>query len=160
MADIEKRATLLRLTVLTLQPWNLIPAAAFAQQPNKILRVGLLGFGTAEMSDPHRQSLIAGLRDLGYVEGRNIFIDQRFAEGRPERVPMLAAELATTDPDLIVTMCTVTTRVMHNTDQTIPLVMASVSDPIGQGFIASYRQPGGNITGLTNLSVELTGITP
>src|SRR5207344_1486664 len=98
-----------------------------------------------------------GLRELGYVEGKNIFIEWRYAEGKPDRVPALAAELVRLKVDVIVTAGPPPTRSAKQATATIPIVMAFDDDPIGSGFVASLARPGGNITGLSTLSPEISG---
>jgi putative ABC transport system substrate-binding protein len=96
------------------------------------------------------------LRELGYVEGKNIILEYRYAEGKFERLPDLAAELVRLKVDVIVTASTPAIRAAQHATNTIPIVMANVGDPIAQGFVASLARPGGNITGFTNLSPDLS----
>jgi putative ABC transport system substrate-binding protein len=103
------------------------------------------------------QAMQQGLRELGYVEGKNIVIEQRYAEGKPDRVPALAAELVRLKVDIIVTAGPLPTRAAKEATVTIPIVMSNEGDPVGTGFIASLARPGGNITGLSNLAPELSG---
>ena len=103
--------------------------------------------------DPFRQ----GLRELGYVEGKNIVIEYRYAEGKLDRLPALAAELARLKVDIIVTTGRIPTRAAKEATSTIPIVMTQDSDPVGNGFVASLARPGGNITGLSTLAPELSG---
>jgi len=128
-----------------------------AQQPGKISRIGFLGNSTAALEanlvEPFRQ----GLRDLGYVEGRNILIEYRWAEGKYERFPELIGELVRLKVEIIVTAGTPAAVAVKKAAPTIPLVMAAVGDPIGTGLIASLAQPGGNITGLTAIAADLEG---
>ena len=98
-----------------------------------------------------------GLRELGYVEGKNIVIEWRFAEGKPDRLPALAAELVRLKVDIIVTGGPTATRAAKEATTTIPIVMAQDTDPVANGFVASLARPGGNITGLSNLSPEISG---
>jgi putative ABC transport system substrate-binding protein len=98
-----------------------------------------------------------GLRELGYVEGKNIFIEWRFGEGRVDRVPALAADLMRLKVDVIVTAGPEITRAAKKATSTIPIVMALDTDPVANGFIASLARPGGNITGLSTLAPEITG---
>ena len=103
------------------------------------------------------EGLRVGLRDLGYVEGKNIVIEYRSAEGNYDRLPELAAELVRLKPDVLVTSATPATLAAKQATTTIPIVMVYVGDPVGSGIVASFAHPGGNITGLTDLSVELYG---
>ena len=98
-----------------------------------------------------------GLRELGYVEGKNIVIEQRYAEGKPDRVPALAAELVRLTVNVIVSAGPLPTRAAKEATVTIPIVMTNEGDPVGTGFVASLARPGGNITGLSNLAPELSG---
>lgn len=135
----------------------LIPCLAAAQSAPQKLRVGLIGFNSAELRQGYEASLIEGLRERGYVEGKNLELVRRYADGQPARVRLIADELADLKLDAVVTTCTPTTRVMHKTTQATPLVMAAVSDPVGAGLIESYGRPGGNITGLATQFEDLVG---
>ena len=132
------------------------PFAAAAQPPAKIWRIGYLGpvspSGGARLLESFRQ----GLRELGYVEGQNISIDYRWAEGRPDRFPALAAELTQLRVDVIVTYNNPGVAALQQATRTIPIVVANMGDPVGSGFVASLARPGGNITGFTGLSEELS----
>jgi putative ABC transport system substrate-binding protein len=129
---------------------------AEAQQAAKIPRIGYLSAASASevafRTEPFRQ----GLRELGYVEGKNIVIEYRYGEGKFERLPALAAELAHLKVDIIVTAGPSATRPAKDATSTIPIVMTQDSDPIANGFIASLARPGGNITGLSTLAQELS----
>ena len=132
------------------------PLAARAQQPERMPRIGLLlhlSPGPSTEIDAFRQ----GLRELGYIEGRNITIDYRFASGQVERLPELAAELVHLKPDVIVTPTTPASVAAKQATTTIPIVFAAVADAVGAGLIANLARPGGNITGLTSVSAELGG---
>ena len=132
------------------------PPAAEAQQAGKVYRIGFLFFGSLGPSrelDTFRQ----GLRELGYIEGQNIVIEYRFASGRAERLPELAAELARLKPDVLVTPGTPASLGAKQATTTIPIVFAGVADAVGAGLIANLARPGGNITGLTSISAELGG---
>ena len=131
------------------------PAEA-QQQAKKVPRIGFL-MGGSSGPDPRLDAFRQGLRDLGYIEGKNIAIEWQFAEGKEDRLPELIAELVHLNVDIIVTDGTNVTRAAKNATKTIPIVMGSDADPIGNGFIASLARPGGNITGLTNLITGLSG---
>jgi putative ABC transport system substrate-binding protein len=138
------------------------PLAAEAQQPTKRYHIGRLSAGSPpEVSPLGQQTAEAfrqGLRELGYVEGQNLVIEWRFAEGRLERLPELAAELAQLPVDvLVVAGGEPVIRAAQQATYTIPLVFAGQSDPVGVGSVASLAQPGGNLTGLNTFSVELYG---
>jgi ABC-type uncharacterized transport system substrate-binding protein len=128
---------------------------ADAQQTKKVPRIGYLAVSSSSQTrtEPFRQ----GLRELGYVEGKNIVIEWRFAEGNRDRVTELAAELVRLKVDVIVTGGPGATHPAKNATQTIPIVMGQDSDPVGNGFVVSLARPGGNITGLSNLTPELSG---
>jgi ABC-type uncharacterized transport system substrate-binding protein len=127
-----------------------------AQQAAKVPRIGFL-LGSSPGPDPRMEGFRQGLRELAYVEGQNIAIEWRYAEGKEELVPKLAAELVQMNVEIIVTDGTNVTRAAKNATKTIPIVMASDADPVGNGFVASLARPGGNITGLVNLLAELSG---
>jgi putative ABC transport system substrate-binding protein len=132
-------------------------ARAEAQQPTKIPRIGYLsGVAPSAISD-RTEAFRHGLRELGYVDGKNIVIEWRYAEEKPDRLPALAAELVRLKVDLIVTNGSPPTRSAKEATNTIPIVMAQDPDPVGSGFVASLARPGGNITGLSNLGPELSG---
>ncbi len=134
-----------------------VPFGAFAQQQGKIWRIGFLSTRRVEISDsdfaygPFRQ----GMRELGYVEGRNLVIEWRSAEGKTERLAAMAAELVKLKVDLIVAASTPGVAAAQKATTTIPIVMASILDPVGSGFVASLAHPGGNITGLKNFFGDL-----
>ena len=134
------------------------PLAAEAQPAGKVYRIGYLGDSppnTPEISRLH-EAFRQGLRERGWVEGRNAVIVWRFAEGRMERFPDLAAELVRLKVDLIVTLAGApAARAAKQATTTIPIVAVAVSDPVGQGLVASLARPGGNVTGLATLFPEL-----
>ncbi len=133
------------------------PLGAGAQQPAKVARIGFLVTGSLE-SPETRISLDAfrqGLRERGYVEGQNIVIEYRAADGKIERLPGLAIELARLKVDLIVAGSTPQARAAQQATKTIPIVAGVMGDPVGDGLVASLSRPGGNITGLTFLGPEL-----
>ena len=129
--------------------------SAEAQQPNKVPRIGYLG-GPNPLVE-RREAFLQGLRELGYIEGKNIIIEWRSGEGKSERVPELAAELVRLKVDVIVTDGSNSTRRAKEATSTIPIVMTQDVDPVGRGIVASLARPGGNITGLSNLAPELSG---
>jgi putative tryptophan/tyrosine transport system substrate-binding protein len=129
-----------------------------AQQPNKIPRVGYLATNSLSVISARVEAFRQGLRDLGYVEGKNIVIEWRSAEGKQDRVPAaLAAELVRLKVDVIVTAGPSVIRPAKEATITIPIVMAFDADPVGSGFVASLARPGGNITGLSTLYPEISG---
>jgi putative ABC transport system substrate-binding protein len=131
------------------------PPTAEAPPAGMIPRVGALVLGLPDRGlDPFRQ----GLQDLGYVEGKNILIEERFAEGKAERLPALAAELVGLKVDVIVAYAFQAARAAKQATQTIPIVMVSVGrDPVAAGLVESLARPGGNVTGLVDLGTELHG---
>jgi putative tryptophan/tyrosine transport system substrate-binding protein len=133
------------------------PFAAGAQQAGKVARIGYLSTNLA--ANPHlTEAFLQGLRDLGYVEGRNIVIEYRSAEGKPERLPALAAELVALKVDVIVTAAgNRLTLAAKQATRTLPIVFAGASDPVGSGLVTSLARPGGNVTGASMLSPELVG---
>jgi len=122
-----------------------------AAQPNaKVYRIGFLVTATSTETGHLFKALSEGLRELGYVEGRNVVFERRFAEGRQERLPALAAELVRLKVDILVTGSNPVIAAVKQATATIPVVMAVSRDPVGAKFIASLARPGGNITGLAN----------
>ena len=137
----------------------LAPLAAAAQQATKVHRVGRLtesGGNLPSGPDPSFEAFRQGLRDLGYVEGQNLVIEDRDAEGRAERLPDLAAELVRLKVDVMVVAGTPGTRAVQHATRTIPIVGVILADPIGTGFAASFARPGGNITGLAVQNADLS----
>lgn len=130
------------------------PLRAIAQSSGKVPRIGLLGVTSAADYALQVEAMRQGFRDLGYIEGRNIFIEYRWADGRNDRLPALAAELIRLQPDVIVTSGA-GTRVLKEATTTIPVVMAAVADAVAGGLVASLSRPGGNITGSTFLGPEI-----
>jgi putative ABC transport system substrate-binding protein len=136
----------------------LAPLAVEAQPPTTVHRVGRLitAFAPSQPS-PILAAFEQTLRDLGYVEGRNVILEYRYAEGSEERLRAQAAELVQLPVDVIVAQGAAAIRAAQQATSTIPIVMAATSDPVGLGFVASLAQPGGNITGLSFLGEELPG---
>jgi putative ABC transport system substrate-binding protein len=132
-------------------------AVATAQQPTKVPRIGFLLATSPSANAARYEAFRQGLRELGYVEGKNIVIDRRFAEGKLDRLPSLAAELVRLNVDVIVTTGGISTRAAKEATVTIPIVMVQDNDPVANGFVASLARPGGNITGLATLAPELSG---
>jgi putative ABC transport system substrate-binding protein len=128
--------------------------SAEAQQPKKIARIGYLNPGDPVGRAYRIEAFRQGLKELGYVEGKNLIIEYRFAEARPERLPELARDLVRSRVDIIFAGGGPATVAAKNATQTIPIVTSS-QDPVTQGFVASLSRPGGNITGLANLTSEL-----
>src|SRR5713226_5262497 len=130
---------------------------AEAQQPAKIPRIGYLIATSASTEKSRIEAFRQGVRELGYVEGKSIVIEWRYAEGKFDRLPSLAAELVRLKVDVIVTAGPAATRPAKEATSTIPIVMGFDIDPVGNGFVASLARPGGNITGLSTLAPEISG---
>ena len=134
------------------------PLAADAQQPGKVARIGYLGGASPSVAAGGLEVFRKGLRDLGYVEGRNVVIEYRYAEGKFERLPDLAAELVRLKVDLIVAAATPPALAAQKATTSIPIVIVGVGDPVGSGLVSSLARPGGNITGLSWLAgLEFAG---
>jgi len=146
-----KRIVICLLTAFLLTTVSL----ADAQQRAKIYRLGYLGGGPG--IEDREETLRQGLRELGYIEGRNIVIEWRFAKGDENRLPELAAELVRLKPDVIATTGTQPARALKDATTTIPIVVVSAGDLVGRGIVASLARPGGNITGFTSIAPELNG---
>ena len=132
--------------------------SAGAQQPTaKVKRIGIMAAGSVASDRNRIEAFRQGLRDLGYVEGKDIVIEYRYAEGKPDRLPGLAAELVRLNSDVIVVSGGTSTRAAMNATQRVPIVMTFVSDAVETGLVASLARPGGNITGLTTQAPELAG---
>ena len=132
------------------------PLAAEAQQPAKVARIGYLAPSLAANPQNH-EAFRQGLRDLGYVEGGNVVLEYRDAEGKPERFPALAAELVALKVDVIVAPTTLAAVAAEQATRTIPIVFATAGDPVTSGLVISLARPGGNVTGLSILAPELVG---
>src|SRR5438552_11522733 len=126
-----------------------------AQQPTKVFRIGYLSPTDAATDSARAEGMRLALRELGYIDGQNIAIEYRFAEGKNDRLPELAADLVRLKVDLIVVAGGPTTFAAKGATTTIPIVMANAADPVGLGLVASLARPGGNVTGLSNLATEL-----
>jgi putative ABC transport system substrate-binding protein len=131
------------------------PFSARAQQPARVARIGILGLASAAAVAPYVNAVQAGLRDLGYIEGKNLIIEYRFGDGKYDRLPELAAQLVHLNVDVLVTFAAPGTQAAKSATTTIPIVMAVTADAVGTGLIASLAHPGGNVTGTTVLNPEL-----
>ena len=149
MPTLDRRAFLGNLALLPLAP----PAGAQAMKP----LVGFLSANSRLAMSARIEAFQTGLRDLGYMERENLTIEYRFADGRLEQLPALAAELVQLKVHVIVTEGTTATRFARESTAAVPIVMAQDPDPVGTGFVASLARPGGNIMGLSNLCPELSG---
>jgi putative tryptophan/tyrosine transport system substrate-binding protein len=139
-----------RDAVLVLLGLGAVPVAAVGQPAAKPARIALLGYGSPETTGIYVEYFKEGLRDLGYIEGRDFVFEPRWALGKPERLPDLAKELLALKPDVIVVQNPVTALAAQQATTTIPIVMAGFSDPVGMGLVKSLARPGGNITGLSS----------
>jgi len=147
-----------KITVLIL--WALLIAlclSAEAQQPKKISRVGLLIAGSASYMSASINSFRHGLRELGYIEGKTVLIEERFADAKLDRLTGLAAELVDRNVDVVVTAGTPGVEAWKKATKTIPIVFVAVGDPVASGMVSSLARPGGNITGISQFAPELSG---
>ena len=148
-----KKAAVSILVVVVLLVLGVI---ADAQQAKKVPRIGFLSFGSASSMADRVDAVRQGLREHGYIEGRNIFLEHRYAEGNQNRLRDFAAELVSLKVDAVVSGGSIATRSAKEATSTIPIIMAYDSDPVESGIVASLARPGGNITGLTSLAAELS----
>jgi putative ABC transport system substrate-binding protein len=158
-SKIQKRRRRLKWLGLSVIAFVLVVTGAVtpAQQPTKIPRIGFLVTVSLSNIPGRTEAFRQGLRELKYVEGKNIFIEWRSAEGKNDHLPSLAAELVGLKVDVIVTGGAQPTRAAKQATSTIPIVMANDPDPVGSGTVASLARPGGNVTGLSTLSPEISG---
>ena len=147
-----RKASIVLLVTLALASVDV----AEAQQPKKVPRIGRLSAGFLGVSTVRDEALKQGLRDLGYIEGKNILIETRYAEGKPDRYPTLVAELVRLKIDVLVT-ASGPARAAKQVSNTLPIVVVGTTDPLATGLVESLARPGGNITGLTSLAPDLGG---
>ena len=126
-----------------------------AQQPTNVPRIGYVA--TTAPDTPNNLAFRRGLRDLGYIEGKNILVEDRYAGGKADRIPSLVAELVQLKVDILVSPVSAAIRAAKESTKTIPIVMVIADDPVATGLVDSLARPGGNITGLTRLTQELNG---
>ncbi|HEY7067397.1 MAG TPA: ABC transporter substrate-binding protein [Chloroflexota bacterium] len=130
----------------------------FQTQPAaKVYRVGYLSPQGLAITEPRLSALHEGLRELGWIEGQNVIIERRLAEGKADRLPVLAAELVRVQPDVLVTHGEAATKAVRGVTDTIPIVFANHADPVGTRLVASFAHPGGNVTGVSEMAPELAG---
>jgi len=153
MSPVRRRQFLLATSALLAAP-----LASLAQQQGRIWRVGFLSPRRRpdSMESDYIGAFPRGMRELGYIEGKNLVIEWRFADGKYERLPELAAELVRLKVDVIVSAASQSINALHKATTTIPIVMATSGDPVGSGFVKSLAQPGGNITGLSALINDMS----
>ena len=144
---------LLSVAIVSFVFFLALPALAHAQTQPKIPRIGILRAGAPP--DSFLNVFVQGLRDLGYIDGKNVRLEIRFAEGKVERIPDLATELVRLKVDAVYAQSTPVILALKQATKTIPIVFYSTSDPIGMGFVASLARPGGNITGVTLMASDL-----
>ncbi len=154
LGGMAVRLTIIRLLTALALPLLAAPLAAEAQA-GKVHRIGFLGPAAERVYTNPLLSLRAGLRELGYVEGKNLVFEYRFAEDKHERLPDLAAELVRSKVDVIVVHASPGTRAVKQATSIIPIVMIGAGDPVGTGFVASLAHPGGNITGVSTIDAIL-----
>jgi len=149
---MKPKTALLVILALLLPPF-----AAAAQQAPKLHRIGILSAGVSTASAaPYVEALRTGLRDLGYIEGQNFALEQRYSAGRAEVLTELAAELVRLRVDVILTVGSTITRIAKDATATIPIVMAPAGDPVGLGLVTSLAHPGANVTGISSVNTELS----
>jgi ABC-type uncharacterized transport system substrate-binding protein len=132
------------------------PRASFAQEQSKLFRIGYLSSGDKAGSTHLTQAFVDGLRDLGYVEGKNLIIESRYADGNVDRLPTLARELIEQRVDVIFAPSSPSTLAAKHLTDTVPIVFCWLSDPVGSGAVSNLAHPGGNVTGLSTLHRELS----
>jgi putative tryptophan/tyrosine transport system substrate-binding protein len=145
-----------RHLLLALASFAFVPLRANAQPAGRKWRIGVLSGSSSTRVAPNLQALLQGLRNLGYVEGRDFVIEPRFAEGSYDRLQGLAAELVQLKVDVITAGGAPAVKAAQQATHTIPIVMTTISDPVGLGLVASLSRPGGNMTGRSNLAVDLS----
>jgi putative ABC transport system substrate-binding protein len=138
----------------------LITDLARAQQPKQTFRIGIMQSGSPVSNASRIAAFRDGLRERGYVEGQNIAIDYRYAEGKMDQFPVLAAELVRLKPDVLVTSGSPAIRALMKETDHIPIIMAAIGDAVASGFVKSLAQPGGNVTGLSFLGQRWPSLTP
>jgi putative ABC transport system substrate-binding protein len=148
-------STRLRWLALAILALLASPLPAGAQAPGKVYRLGWLHPVT--MPPTWTEAMRQGLRDHGYVEGRNLVVDYRLGDGRFERLPAMAAELVRLNPDILMSGNSAAVRALRAATSTIPIVMLGTGDPLGLGFVASLARPGGNVTGMSGMYPQLGG---
>jgi len=153
----QRRVVVKSLALISCAMLFALCGSATAQQAKKVARIGFLSASSPSVISARVEAFRQGLRELGYVEGKNIVIEWRWAEGKFDRLPDLAAELVRFKVEVIVTGGSTSTRAAKEVTTTIPIVMAQVNDPVDNGFVASLARPGGNMTGLSTLAPEISG---
>jgi putative ABC transport system substrate-binding protein len=147
----------MRKKIIVLALCALLLALSVSADAQPVKKIGVLSGGSRSSTSASTEAFRQGLRELGYVEGRNVLIEYRYADGKLDRIPQLVGELLANKVDLIVAQAPAAVRTAKKATSTIPIVMAHGGDPVAQGFVASLAHPGGNVTGLSNFSAELGG---
>jgi putative tryptophan/tyrosine transport system substrate-binding protein len=150
---VRKKITVLTLSILLF----VLCFSAQAQQPEKPYRIGYIASAGPDAAGTNRGAFQQGLRDLGYIEGKNIQVEFRYLEGMQNRVPSIVAELVGLKVDALVAISPLAIRAAKETTKTIPIVMVTTTDPVATGLVDSLARPGGNVTGVTRLTRELSG---
>ena len=150
-SGVRRKIFCVALCALLFAPWSFVEA----QQPEKIPRIGMLVNGTPSSDKVRFDEFQNGLRDLGYVEGKNFRAEIRYAEGNLDRLPELARELVKINVDVNFTNATPATVAVKQATSTIPIVFTGVGDPVAAGFVKSFAKPSGNLTGISILSPDL-----
>ena len=147
---MDRRAFIVgALTVLV------VPLVAEAQSAGRVPAIGFLSFGFAAAVKPQDEAFRRGMQELGYVEGQNVVIERRYANGRPDRLRDLVAELVDRQVDVIVALSSTAALAAKRATTTVPIVFALANDPVGVGLVSSLARPGGNVTGLTPMNAQL-----
>ena len=145
-----------RGALISLLAFGVSPLAVEAQQPaTKLARIAYLGFGDPEISAALVNGFKQGMLNLGYIEGKNVAYEFRWALGKVDRLPEIAKEIVALKPDVILAPSLAATLVIQKATTTIPIVTATLSDPVGSGVVKSLARPGGNITGISTLAADL-----
>jgi putative tryptophan/tyrosine transport system substrate-binding protein len=149
-------AALIALVAAAMLGMVAVPPIVRAQTPSRVFKLGLLINASATGNKPSEDAFRAGLRELGYIEGTNLVIESRYADGDVERLPALSRELVDMKPDVVVSAGPQALRALRETTSTLPIVSAAVSDPVEEGLVATLAHPGGNITGMAFQNLDLT----
>jgi putative ABC transport system substrate-binding protein len=149
--NMKRKITVLTLCVMLFA----LCFPAVAQRPKKVPRIGFLIAATRDTQSARTEAFRQGLRELGYIEGQNVAVEYRYAEGKTDRLPELAADLVRLQVDVIVASNNIVARAASNATKIIPIVIASGADPVAAGLVVSLARPGGNVTGLTNVTTDL-----
>jgi ABC-type uncharacterized transport system substrate-binding protein len=147
----------MKIAIWQLSAFLLVATPVHAQQPAKVPRIGYLSGVSPSAEAARRVAFTQGLRELGYIEGKNVAVEYRYSGGKSDRLASLAADLLQLKPDIFVTGGSPSTRAAKAVTNTIPIVMTNDPDPVASGFVAGLARPGGNITGLSTLAPELSG---